>query len=52
MFEFIKIQYLIGRLNADQVRGYAPRWITIEQADEIINSHESENKRKKQDFGG
>lgn len=36
MFEFIKIQYLLGRLNAEQVRAYAPKWITPEQAEEIL----------------
>lgn len=37
MYEFIKIQYRLGRLNADQVRSKAPRWITATQAEEIIN---------------
>lgn len=36
MFEFIKIQYRLGRLNAAQVRAYAPKWITGEQAEEIL----------------
>ncbi len=36
MFDFIKIQYIMGRITAEQVRGYAPRWITAEQAEEII----------------
>jgi hypothetical protein len=36
MYEFIKLQYLIGRINADKVRSYAPKWITEEQAEEII----------------
>lgn len=36
MFEFIKIQYLLGRLTAEQVRAYAPKWITAEQAEEIL----------------
>lgn len=35
MFEFIRIQYQMGRLTADQVRSFAPRWITAEQAEEI-----------------
>lgn len=36
MFEFIKIQYRLGRLTAEQVRAYAPKWITAEQAEEIL----------------
>ena len=36
MYEFIKLQYLLGRINADKVRSYAPKWITEEQAEEII----------------
>ena len=36
MFEFIKIQYKIGRIDAARVRAYAPRYITAEQAEEIL----------------
>lgn len=36
MYEFIKIQYRLGRLSAAQVRAYAPKWITPEQAEEIL----------------
>lgn len=36
MFEFIKIQYRLGKITAEQVRSFAPRWITVEQANEII----------------
>ena len=35
MYEFIRIQYRMGKLTADQVRSFAPRWITAEQAAEI-----------------
>ena len=35
MFEFICIQYRMGKLTGDQVRSFAPRWITAEQAAEI-----------------
>lgn len=35
MFEFIQIQYVLGRITAEQVEQYAPRWITPEQAKEI-----------------
>lgn len=36
MYSFIKIQYKLGKLTADEVRAFAPRWITTEQAEEII----------------
>ena len=36
MYEFIRIQYQLGRLTAEQVRAFAPRWITQEQAEEIV----------------
>ena len=36
MFEFIKIQYRLGRLTAEQVRAYAPKWITAAQAEKIL----------------
>lgn len=36
MYEFIRIQYELGKLTAEQVRGFVPRWLTSEQAEEII----------------
>ena len=36
MFEFIKIQYRLGRLTAEQVRAYVPKWITAAEAEEIL----------------
>ena len=36
MFEFIKIQYKLGRISADNVRSYVPKWLTPEHAAEII----------------
>lgn len=36
MFNFLRIQYRLGRLTADQVRGYAPKWISAEKAEEIV----------------
>ena len=36
MFEFIRIQYRLGRLTAAQVRAYAPKWITAAEAEEIL----------------
>ena len=38
MYEFIKVQYRLGRLDEEAVRRYAPRWITAEQAEQIVLS--------------
>ena len=38
MFEFIRIQYELGRLTAEQVKAYVPRWITEDEATEIIEN--------------
>ena len=40
MFEFIRIQYKLGRISADKVRSYVPKWLTAEQAAEIIGGEE------------
>ena len=37
MVEFIRIQYRLGRLTAEQVCFIAPKWITADQAEEIIH---------------
>lgn len=36
MVDFIRIQYKMGRIDAEKVRAYAPRYITAEQAEEIL----------------
>ena len=36
MFDFIRIQYKMGRIGAEKVRAYVPRYITAEQAGEIL----------------
>lgn len=36
MYEFIRIQYIMGKLTAEQVRGFVGRYITTEQASEIL----------------
>ena len=38
MYEFIKIQYKLGKLTEEQVRALAPKWITTEQVQNIIDS--------------
>ena len=35
MYDFIRIQYILGRITADTVLSYAPRYITSEQAQAI-----------------
>ena len=37
MYEFIRLQYVMGRITEKQVRAFAPRYITAEQAEEIVN---------------
>ena len=37
MVEFIRIQYRLVRLTAEQVRSMAPKCITADQAEEIIH---------------
>lgn len=37
MYEFIRLQYIMGKITAEQVRGFAPKWITTEQAEKIIS---------------
>lgn len=36
MFEFIKIQYTLGRINDNQVQSFVPKYITQDQANKII----------------
>lgn len=38
MFDFIKIQYQLGNITKKQVLAYVPRWITKEEAKQIISS--------------
>lgn len=41
MYEFIRIQYVMGRLTAVDVLGMAPKYITIEQAQTIIEGEQA-----------
>lgn len=36
MYEFIRIQFVLGRIDAAQVRAFAPKYITAEQAEDIV----------------
>lgn len=42
MFEFLKLQYQMGKIDADKLQSYVPRWITQEQADEITGVQDGE----------
>ena len=37
MFEFIRLQYIMGKITAEQVHGFVPKYITQEEADTIVN---------------
>lgn len=37
MYEFIRIQYALGRITTEQVRDFAPRYITAQEAEEIVS---------------
>lgn len=39
MYNFIRIQYELGKLTSEQVMGFVPRWITEEQGREIIGEN-------------
>ncbi len=36
LFDFIKLQYQMGKITESQVRNFAPRWISWEQVEEIL----------------
>ena len=38
MYQFIRIQFLMGKLTAEAVRGFAPKYITAQEAEEIITT--------------
>ena len=35
MFNFLKLRYQMGKITAEQLRAYIPKWITAEQYAEI-----------------
>lgn len=37
MYEFIRLQYIMGRITKEQVLSMATKYITAEQAKEIVN---------------
>lgn len=36
MYEFIRLQYIMHKITAEQVLSFVPRWITSEQANTIL----------------
>lgn len=36
MYKFLKLQYEMGHLTAEELHLYVPKWITEEQYQEII----------------
>lgn len=38
MYEFIRVQYILGRLTDQQVYGMVSKYITEEQAKEIVSN--------------
>lgn len=40
MYDFIRIQFLLGNLTKQQVNNFAPLWITTQQAQEIVGEYQ------------
>lgn len=40
MYEFIRLQHVMGKITAEQVRAFVPKYITAEQAQEITAEEE------------
>lgn len=38
MYEFIRIQFVLGRITAEEVRCFSPKYITAEEAENIITT--------------
>lgn len=36
MYQFILNQWILGKIDADKVQSYVPKWITQEQAETIL----------------
>lgn len=36
MYEFIRLQYIMGMIDDEKVTSFVPKWITKEQSEEII----------------
>lgn len=40
MYEFIRIQYIMGRITEFDVRSFAPKYLTEEQVEDILGGVE------------
>lgn len=38
MYQFILNQWVLGKIDAEKVQSYVPKWITQEQAETIIST--------------
>lgn len=38
MYQFILNQWILGKIDAEKVQSYVPKWITQEQAETIIST--------------
>ncbi len=38
MYQFILNQWILGKIDAEKVESYVPKWITTEQAKTIIST--------------
>lgn len=36
MYEFIRLQYIMGKIDTKQVAAFVPQWITQQQAQTIL----------------
>ena len=36
MYQFILNQWILGKIDAEKVQSYVPKWITQEQAETIL----------------
>ena len=42
MFEFLKLQYQMGKIDADKLQSYVPRWITQDEYNQIVGVADGE----------
>lgn len=40
MFEFLKLQYEMGRINKGQLERYVPKWLSEDEKDQIVRGSE------------
>ena len=42
MFEFLKLQYQMGKIDADKLKSYVPRWISEDEYNQIVGDADGE----------